>query len=382
MTRTFLCVSMCVGLVCVWPFVSTAHGADERSKGGIESALNRTVKSYRFSGTFGKCLVDLTKLARVPIIGDWKTLQIVGVTKDTRISMNVEGARVSQLLDVAMAKARPKGIRLGWIIDGGLGAVRVTSQRAALASRSTASAAGRAAGRKGYTAPSIRFDQTPLGQVVQTFREMSGMNFYVNWRALAEINVDRDTPVTLNVSGVTTAQALDLVTDALSDNLDKFQRAYWVVDNGVVRISTGTALNTKLKTRTFELGALMMPMPTVKMPRRIGLRGTRDSNTNDRRYDSSRSRDRDRDGGRRIGTITQGAGLGIIGGGAGGDSDAEQSAEEMRENIIGVIKDSIGEDMWEPSGKGSVRIIRNRLVISQTMLGYKLLDRSLRSKGR
>ena len=380
MTRTFLCVCLGVGVVCVGLFVPPAGAADERSKGGIESALDRTVESYRFRGTFGECLVGLTKLSRVAIVGDWATLKIVGVTKDTPIAFSADGARVSQLLDVAMSKARPKGIRLGWVIDGGLGAVRVTSQRAALANRATASATGRATRPKGYSAPAIKFDQAPLGQVVQSFRDMAGLNIYVNWRALAEINVDRDTPVTLNVSGVTTAQALELVTDALSDNLDKFQRAYWVIDGGVVRISTGTALNTKLKTRTFDLGELTMPMPAVKMPRRIGLRGTRDSNTNDPRNDSPRNSSRD--GGRRIGGIAEGAGLGIIGGGAAAaDGDQEQSAEAMKEGIIGVIKDSIGQDMWEPSGKGSVRVIRNRLVISQTMLGYKLLDRSLQ-KGR
>jgi len=217
-----------------------------------------------------------------------------------------------------------------------------------------------------------------LAGVVQDFRDRTGLNIHVNWRSLAEINVDRQTEVTLNVSNVPARRALELVTDEISGDLDKFQRVYWVVDGGIVRIATGTALDTKLKTRIIDVGDLVMPAVDVKMPRRIGLRGTRDSNTNDRRYDQPR--DRGRNGGRNVGTFTTGVGIGIIGGGQG-DSPADKG-EALKQNLIEIIKDSIGQDMWSPTGKGTISIMRNRLVVSQTLLGYKLLDRSIGSPKR
>ena len=387
MTRMILSLYICVGLVFAGQSVGPARAAEVRSKAGIENAIDKTVKSFSFKGTFAQCLEKLSKLAKVRIVGDWKTLEIAGVKKGKRISVSADGARASQLLDVAMAmaRARPKGTRLGWYIDVAAGAIRVTTQRAALSSRRMANlpiarpAPARPAG------PNFTFRETPLSAVIQAFRELTKLNFHVNWRALAEINVDRDTPVTVAVSGVSMARALDLVTDELSDNLDKLQRAYWIHDGGVVKISTGTALNTGLRTQVYDIVSLLMPIVSVKMPRRIGLRGLSDSNTNDRRYDRRRDTGRggDRDRGRGIGTVRTGAGIDMIG--AGGDSDRageREQAEKLKENIIGVIKDSIGQDMWEPSGKGSVKIIGNRLVISQTLLGYKLLGRSLRTRRR
>ena len=53
---------------------------------------------------------------------------------------------------------------------------------------------------------------------------------------------------------------------------------------------------------------------------------------------------------------------------------------EVKEGLIAIIKASIGEDMWQDQGKGSIRIFGNRLIISQTTLGFKLLDKSLRRR--
>ena len=39
-----------------------------------------------------------------------------------------------------------------------------------------------------------------------------------------------------------------------------------------------------------------------------------------------------------------------------------------------AIKDSIGQDMWAPDGKGTISLFGSKLVISQTLLGYKLME--------
>ena len=383
MTRTIFPLCMCVVLVCSLSFTGPARGAERQSTRGINGAIEKTVKEFRFYGTFGQCLDKLGTLANVRIVGDWTVLTTVGVSKDKRISFKADGARLSQLLDVAIARATPREMHLGWFIDDGIGGIRVTTQRAALARRRSARAGTGAPARqlRPLTAGTVTFSETPLSTVVQTLRELTKLNIHVNWRALAEINVDRDTPVTVNTGGVSISRLLDLVTDELSTNLDKFQRVYWINDGGVVKISTGTALNTGLRTQVLDVGGLLMPAVEVKMPRRIGLSGLRNSNTNDRRSDRGNDR---RSGGRRDRDVAVGgAGLGLIGGqGDSGKDRQREKAEKLKEGVIGVIKDSIGQDMWEPSGKGSIRIIGNRLVISQTLLGYKLMNRSMRTRRR
>jgi len=380
MTGKILFCGVSLGVVCGLVFVPMTLGATTLSKTEVDAALGRTVKSYRFNGTFEKCLVNLSKVGKVPIVGDWKMLAIVGVTRDKQVTLSVKGAKVSQLLDVAMARVRPRGMHLGWHVDAARGTVRVTTQRGALASRGKAQAAGVRAVAGGIGGVGFNFDESPLIQVIDHFRKRTGLNIYVNWRSLEAIGVDRNTPVTLTVSNISAGRALELVTDEISGDRDKFQRVYWVVDGGVVQIATGTTLDTKLRMRIIELGELLLPAVDVKMPRRIGLGTTTSSNTNDSRYDQDRKTKGKSNGGQTIGTIATGAGLGIIGGGQG-DSSSDKT-EALKENLIEIVKDTIGQDMWSPTGKGSIKISGNRMIVSQTLLGYKLLERSIGSGKR
>jgi hypothetical protein len=54
-------------------------------------------------------------------------------------------------------------------------------------------------------------------------------------------------------------------------------------------------------------------------------------------------------------------------------SEAQRRAK-YRKTVSDIIKNSIGRDMWEPNGKGSIVILRDRLVITQSLLGFKLME--------
>ena len=69
---------------------------------------------------------------------------------------------------------------------------------------------------------------------------------------------------------------------------------------------------------------------------------------------------------------------------AGGDSrEGGETRAEMRrtarQNLIGIIQEAIGEEMWQPQGTGSIRLLGGKLLISQTQLGFKLLEMAIRS---
>ena len=56
-----------------------------------------------------------------------------------------------------------------------------------------------------------------------------------------------------------------------------------------------------------------------------------------------------------------------------GESAAE-TRTRTKNSLEKIITDSIGEEMWiTGGGKGSVRFFRNKLIISQTRLGYMLM---------
>ena len=45
---------------------------------------------------------------------------------------------------------------------------------------------------------------------------------------------------------------------------------------------------------------------------------------------------------------------------------------------VAFATDTIGEEMWRPMGKGSIRLHNKRLIITQSLLGFKLMEQSLR----
>ena len=231
--------------------------------------------------------------------------------------------------------------------------------------------------------PSINLQQIALAEAVQFFRDLTGANFHVNWRALETLGVSQETPVTLKLTAVSIRTALDLLTEQLTDNLDKFQRVYWVVDDGVILISTGTALNSRVRTRSFYLGALLMT-PVKVTPSRLGMAtdsnrsGSGSSSSSGGGRSGSRSGSGSRGGGR------SGGSFGGFGGSDSGDGGSqiglEESREERAESLMAIVRNAIGEEMWQPGGPGSLRIVGNRLFVSQTRLGFKLLEQSLGSR--
>jgi hypothetical protein len=47
--------------------------------------------------------------------------------------------------------------------------------------------------------------------------------------------------------------------------------------------------------------------------------------------------------------------------------------ERNKKSLVKIVQDSIGDQWWQPNGKGSIRILRNRMIVSQSLLGFKLM---------
>ena len=60
------------------------------------------------------------------------------------------------------------------------------------------------------------------------------------------------------------------------------------------------------------------------------------------------------------------------------DKSYAEQKKDQQDAVIESIKSTIGKDMWEPDGKGSIRFVGNKLVITQSLLGFKLMESALR----
>lgn len=365
-------VALCASQAFALDPSKAAKPAEEpkASRPAAEDCLRKTIDSYSVSCTLSAALADWSTRSGVEVRVDWAALEEAGVTQKTAVAAGADKITWRQAMDLLMANVSRPGKPLGWrVLDG---VAQVTTHQRLIAMRGqeqrAASRIGEAAaGEKTPARPEgmkMDFEGIALKDVLKFFQAAADVNFHVNWKALEAGGYSADTPVSLKVKGISVARAMDLVFDELGAGKDKFSSLYWVVDRGVVLISTGADLNRSWMTKVVDASSAMMVVPDFEGPR-IRLDAT---------------------------AATSGTGTGATG--TVGDQpifreDARDSTrtapkslaeqqKERQEKIIGAIKAMVGEDMWEPNGKGSIKLLGNKLIITQSLLGFKLIEQALR----
>jgi len=340
----------------------------------VKGKLARKIPRVNVAGLgLMKALKHFGELSGLTIEADWTGLEIAGITKKTPVTVKEKDLPMAKVLDLTLGRIARKGHPLTWYVSGGK--VHVTSQRRAIL-RQRFRIPARALGASPRPAPARRsstgggareidFNGIALSDAIQFLHDLSGQNFHVNWRALEATGITRDTPVTLKARGISVAKALDLVLDDVNGSRDRFSKAYWIVEGGIVKIATGEVFNRTTKVRTLDVSDLLMVVPNFRAPRmKLSSSGNGNSSGNDGGLFGDDDDDND----------------------YGDDDDDDRGGntkerrEKVKQDLMDIIKMSIGEDMWAPTGKGSIRYIRNKLVISQTPLGFKLLEEAMAAR--
>lgn len=320
-----------------------------------------------------RALDALGKRLHRPIACDWDALERVGITPETQVSLKARNLTREQMLDLTAAAMNQgegavvwhelKGIYVFTSLDAILGHRRraatsdrrddsdITRESTPAPPRTPAESQMRETLRQPSPTPlrySFDFVDQPLGDVLTYLRERSGLNLVVHWPALQYAGVVSEDPVTLRLEGVTLRQALDAVVNVVRRGQSARDRVFWDIEGDVLRITTGASLDREMETRVYEvrdLLAVSRRLEGVGVSVEISSAGS----------DAS----------------------GASPGGGGAVVDTEDDQEELRDALIEIIKGTIGEQYWRPQGKGSVSILEGRLVITQSRLGFLLMDRSL-----
>lgn len=313
-----------------------------------------------------------SKITGLDFKADWAALRDVGITATTPVTLKARKIRFDRLLDLTLNSIAPKRHPLAWRVSGK--AVIISTQMRILLRnrlRLIPSAPARMPKGRLHKRPSgvprkkvirrVDFSDVSLKDAIDFLRDVSDANIHVNWRALKTIGITRDTKVSLKARDVSVARALTLITDQLSVGQDKYSSVYWVVDEGVVEISTGEALNHSTRVEVYDITDLLLVVPNFIAPSIDLSRTTVGNNANNNAsiWGNNTGNNNTSNG------DIEGPGI------------AEQR-QKMRDELVEIIKLSIGDEMWAPEGKGSVRILGNKLIISQTPLGFKLLERAFR----
>jgi hypothetical protein len=93
-----------------------------------------------------------------------------------------------------------------------------------------------------------------LGDVIDGIRDATQTNIAVNWPALAQSGIKRDTPVTLKVSKVTYEQAVRALIEQLPTTRS---RANYLVGDNALEITTNAELGKHAVVKIFPIGRLV-----------------------------------------------------------------------------------------------------------------------------
>jgi hypothetical protein len=340
------------------PAVVMADKSKPKSIPNVKKALAGELPKAALGGTLDQAVSQFGRLIDIPVIVDWATVTATGVKRTTKISVRVSRKLTAEkLLELLLMRVSKKGKPLSWYVNHDVLVVTTQDRVLGYKARERVKSARPKTTKKMTTTvfKEHSFKDEPLKNVIDFYRQATGSNFHVNWKSLQNVGIDRDEPITLVLKGVSVSRALDMVTDQLSAGKDKFESVYWRVDRGVVTISTGHAMNTRNIVTTFEVADLLFAAPNFEGPR-LGrsVKGAGDSSSNSQGIFD-----------------TTGSGDGIE------KEDASETRAQAKSSLEKIIIDSIGEEMWTSGGgKGSVKFFRNKMIISQTLLGYTLLKQA------
>ncbi len=329
------------------------------------TGMDRVYKSSTIKGTLETVLPKVAKMGGRKIVVDWAALERLGVDKTTKVSLKPTGASAGQTLSLVLAQVAQRNKPLGWFEANKT--VFVTSQLRAIRKdvatirlTNATSAKGKDTKVSGDTprrggSDQVAWDKAELRKVLEYVRKAGDLNMVVNWKALEESGIKKTTPVSLKLRRANLATLLDLILEQANGSLDKYSRAYWVIEKGIVKITTGNILNRKTVTRAWDITDLVHTRPDFAGPRMKMQADDDDDGDSDSDTGSIFDNDWDDDD-------------------DDSDDGDQPTRKQLEDKIVQMVKESIDQDMWKSGGgKGSIAVYQGKLIITQTQLGWKLL---------
>jgi Flp pilus assembly secretin CpaC len=206
----------------------------------------------------------------------------------------------------------------------------------------------------------FEFTGVPLEQVMDFMQVLSGCNIHVRWNALEAVGVNRDIPVNVKLTDVTIRKALRTILE----DVGGANPLGFVIDEGVVTISTKDDLARDTVTRVYDIRDLIVRVPMFEGPE-VDLQGTGNM------------------GGNNTGGGTSGGLFGNVSGNNDTGNDGEEneiSRQELIDNILELIQAVVGPGTWSQTGEpgtGSIRELSGQIVVSQTPENHEELVRLL-----
>jgi hypothetical protein len=201
--------------------------------------------------------------------------------------------------------------------------------------------------------PSLQAKEVGLAKVLEHIHELTNANIIVNWKALEAVGVTKDTPITVDLHDLSLSKLLETILDDASATA----QLTWQVDRNVIRVTSQAEADTRLMTRVYPVGDLLLPKNTeFYVPH--------GSQTN---YNMT---GQGNGVGQQPGTLFQpqqqtGGGTQTGMNGQGKTIDYSKDREKAGQALIDVIQTAIRPEIWDKNGgKATARMFNNMLIIA------------------
>ncbi len=244
--------------------------------------------------------------------------------------------------------------------------------------------------------PAVSFDQETFEDVLDWFRAQGLKNIVVHWQKVEDAgDIDRATPVELQVSELTLGELLDLALSTVSASaFNPGGRLSYRIVNGLIRISTQAEFANEIIVRTYDIENLLQALIFYDDAPTVSVSGGRNGGRGEGGGRGGRGGGRGSGGGGRGsgggGNGPGGGGRGPGGGGVGGDGgifegggggnliDFQGIREEQIERLMEVIL-AINPGSWFANGgSGTVSEFRGKFIIAQTIEMHELIGGTVR----
>ncbi len=204
------------------------------------------------------------------------------------------------------------------------------------------------------TLPDVRFEETGFEQVVQFLTDMTKANISVDWTDLTDNAIDREKPVTIQLTNVTFRSVLKEVLSQVGGET----KLSFAVGDGLLRIATKDKLDKDKAVLIYDIRDLLINLPRAG---RIGA------------FNVTQGLGQ---AGGQGGGGGSGAGGGMFGQGQGqqqqqqggrGDQYGQQGQQQLVQQIQEIIRQTVEPDSWrENGGEASLRELNGQLIIYNT----------------
>lgn len=216
--------------------------------------------------------------------------------------------------------------------------------------------------------PVVDFDGVPLEKAVAYLREVTDVQFLPEWRSLDAIGISRNDTVTLQLKNVAVKTVLERLLDDLGDDWSK---PAYTIDDGLVVISSDTALRKRTVPIAYDIRDLLFEVPYFDNAPMIDLSG--------RNGESGRRGQGGGVGGSAFGgnqgNSNSGPNNGPFGSPPGPEPD-RRSREEIVGQIVDLLLNTVDPEGWRENGgdTGSIQELNGNLIITNTPANHRQIE--------